>query len=54
MTKDTEEFTVQVDPIPLKIEELTNIEEIATGAEHFIARDKDGVVWAMGDDTFGQ
>lgn len=54
MTKDTQDFIVEVATTPLKIQELINIEEIASGADHFIARDKDGVVWAMGDDTFGQ
>jgi len=27
---------------------------IATGVDHLLALDKDGKVWAMGNDTFGQ
>jgi len=45
---------VEVIKTPKKIEELKNIVQIATGEGHFVALDKDGFVWAMGDDTLGK
>ena len=39
---------------PIHITELKNIEQIVSGSDHFLALDKNGEVWAMGDDTFGQ
>lgn len=43
-----------LDPTPIKVKDLSGIKQIATGKDHFICLDKKGVVWAMGDDTFGQ
>ncbi|CAI2363438.1 unnamed protein product [Moneuplotes crassus] len=51
---DINEFLTSIELTPVHIKELINIEEIASGTDHFIARDSDGTVWAMGDDTFGQ
>mmetsp|Transcript_19874 Transcript_19874/g.23036 ORF Transcript_19874/g.23036 Transcript_19874/m.23036 type:complete len:117 (+) Transcript_19874:108-458(+) len=51
---DTNDLDVHVDTTPVQIKELKNIQQIASGTDHFIALDQDGVVWAMGDDTFGQ
>ena len=36
------------------IKELKNIVKISTGKDHFIAVDKEGKVYGMGDDSFGQ
>lgn len=36
------------------IKELKNIVHISTGKDHFIALDNNGVVYGMGDDSFGQ
>lgn len=52
--RDVRDFTVTMTIDPVHISELKNIIEIATGNDHFLARDTDGNVWAMGDDTFGQ
>jgi alpha-tubulin suppressor-like RCC1 family protein len=52
--KKPEEFDVEIIKEPILIQELKNIVEIASGTDHFLARDKNGDVWAMGDDTFGQ
>ena len=38
---------------PLLIKDLKNIKMIACGTDHFLGLTKDGVVYAMGDDTFG-
>ena len=38
---------------PLHVKELPELKMIATGSDHLIALDKNGKVWAMGDDTFG-
>lgn len=36
------------------IKSLSNIKQIACGEDHFVALDKNGVVYTMGDDTLGQ
>lgn len=38
---------------PLKVKGLQNIKMISTGADHFLALSYEGLVYAMGDDTFG-
>ena len=38
---------------PIHIKDLTNIKMIACGSDHFIALNKNGEVFAMGDDSFG-
>lgn len=52
--RDTKDFIVEILVEPVQVKELKDIEEIASGTDHFIARDSNGDVWAMGDDTFGQ
>lgn len=37
-----------------KIGVLSNIKQISSGFDHFVALDKDGKVFTMGDDTLGQ
>ena len=44
----------EVNSRPKKIDNLSNIVQIATGEDHFVAVDKDGKVWVMGDDTYGK
>lgn len=39
---------------PVLVKDLKNIKMISTGSDHFLALTKDGKVYAMGDDTFGQ
>jgi alpha-tubulin suppressor-like RCC1 family protein len=38
---------------PMYVKELPPLKMIATGIEHMLALDRDGKVWAMGEDTFG-
>jgi alpha-tubulin suppressor-like RCC1 family protein len=38
---------------PIFVKDLPPIKMIATGLDHFLALDKKGQVYAMGDDTFG-
>jgi alpha-tubulin suppressor-like RCC1 family protein len=38
----------------IQVKELKNIVHIATGKDHFIALDKNGKLYGMGDDSFGQ
>lgn len=45
--------TVEKDKI-IQVKELKNIKMIATGKDHFIALDKEGNIYGMGDDSFGQ
>lgn len=45
---------IEVNNKPKKIENLKDIVQIATGEDHFIALDKEGNVWTMGDDTYGK
>jgi alpha-tubulin suppressor-like RCC1 family protein len=47
-------FDLTEDPEPRKIPTLSNIHKIASGSGHFLALDKNGDVWSMGDDTYGQ
>ena len=49
-----DQFEVSVLKEPVHIKELKNIEQIVSGTDHFLALDKNGEIWAMGDDTFGQ
>lgn len=51
---DTEDFIVEMTVDAVQVQELKDIVEIASGTDHFLALDKHGDVWAMGDDTFGQ
>lgn len=39
---------------PVLVKNLPPLKMIASGSDHFIGLDKQGKVWAMGDDTFGQ
>lgn len=39
---------------PMYVKELPPLKMIASGLEHMLALDRDGKVWAMGEDTFGQ
>ena len=52
--RDVDDFIVEISSDPIPVKELTNIEQITSGTDHFLALDKNGDVWAMGDDTFGQ
>lgn len=36
------------------VKDLKGIKQISCGNDHFLALDKNGTVFAMGDDTFGQ
>lgn len=38
----------------IKIAEMNNIVQIETGIDHILMLDKNGDVWGMGDDSFGQ
>jgi len=38
---------------PILIKDLKNIKMMATGTDHFLALTNEGLVYAMGDDTFG-
>lgn len=38
---------------PAHVKDLKNIKMIACGSDHFLALAYDGLVYAMGDDTFG-
>ena len=38
---------------PIYVKDLPPLKMIACGVDHMIILDKDGQVWAMGDDTFG-
>jgi len=51
---DDRNLRFQINPKGKKVEVLKNISQIATGADHFVALDRDGNVWTMGDDTFGK
>jgi alpha-tubulin suppressor-like RCC1 family protein len=44
----------EFDPNPRHVVEFKNIARIEAGESHLIALDKNGKVFAMGDDTFGQ
>lgn len=48
-----DEEYVEIVKAPRKIAELTDITQISTGDDHFVALDKNGDVWVMGDDTLG-
>ena len=49
------EYTGELYPDdPICVKELPPLKMIATGKLHFLALDRTGQVWAMGDDTFGQ
>jgi len=38
---------------PINVKEMPKLNMIATGVDHLLALDKEGKVWAMGNDTFG-
>jgi alpha-tubulin suppressor-like RCC1 family protein len=38
---------------PVIVKDLSNIKMISCGSDHFLALDNKGLVYAMGDDTFG-
>lgn len=44
---------LKIGETPRHISSLSNIKQIATGADHFIALTNNGEVWSMGDDTYG-
>ena len=46
------ELMVNDDPIMIK--GMSAVKQIATGLDHILFVTKDGDVYAMGDDTFGQ
>lgn len=49
------EAQVKIDPTKMiHVKELKNIHMLATGKDHFLAMDKEGKVFGMGDDSFGQ
>ncbi|CAI2365346.1 unnamed protein product [Moneuplotes crassus] len=52
--QDGESEKVAIDSTPYHIKELGTIVSIKTGENHFLSLDEDGVMWAMGDDTYGQ
>lgn len=39
---------------PIHVKDIPALKMIACGLDHFIGLDKQGKLWAMGDDTFGQ
>ncbi len=39
---------------PIHVKEFKDIKMLATGKDHILALDKDGIVFGMGDDSFGQ
>ena len=39
---------------PIFVKDLVPLKMIASGIDHIIMLDKQGKVWGMGDDTFGQ
>lgn len=45
---------VRIEEKLIHVKELKNIKMIATGKDHFIAVDKEGNLYGMGDDSFGQ
>lgn len=47
-------FDKDLEAKPRKIPSLKAIKQIATGADHFAALDSEGLLYTMGDDTFGQ
>lgn len=47
-------FDLSEDPEPRKIPRLHDIVKIDTGRDHFAALDKEGYIWTMGDDSYGQ
>ena len=47
-------FDLDENPKVRKVPSLKNITKIATGEDHFVALNKEGQVFTMGDDTFGQ
>jgi alpha-tubulin suppressor-like RCC1 family protein len=47
------EGILKVDEEPLLIKDIKNIKMMSSGTDHFLALNKDGKVYAMGDDTFG-
>ena len=51
---DDSDVKIEVNPKGEKVEVLKNISQIASGVDHFVALDKDGCVWTMGDDTLGK
>ena len=38
---------------PIHVTEIPKLQMISSGMDHFVALDRTGQVWAMGDDTFG-
>lgn len=47
--------TAEIDSAhPIHVKDLKEIKMIACGSDHFLALTRDGRVFAMGDDTFGQ
>jgi alpha-tubulin suppressor-like RCC1 family protein len=39
---------------PIVVKDIPPLKMISTGLDHFLGLDKNGKVYAMGDDTFGQ
>ena len=38
---------------PILVKDIPQLKMMACGKNHFLGLDKNGKVWAMGDDTFG-
>lgn len=38
---------------PIFVKDMVPLKQIASGVDHIVMLDKQGKVWAMGDDTFG-
>ena len=54
LTKSRPQFTGELlTNEPILVKDLPAVSQIATGVDHFLALDKNGQVFAMGDDTFG-
>ena len=43
----------KINPKARKVDTLKDISQISCGEDHFVALDKNGEVWVMGDDTLG-
>lgn len=47
-------FDISNKPKARKISRLSNIKKIVSGIGHLVALDKNGTIWTLGDDTYGQ
>lgn len=51
-TRESSETIIKTEKRTIK--NLADIKQIACGHDHFVALDKNGAVYTMGDDTLGQ